>query len=105
MTSDQPTKVQPDMEVHHEIVAEAVPAANQPQSTTLRGLVDNRWVVLGTLFGVTAALGLPLLWASRAFSTTSKIVWSVIVLLYTILILWLFWLVVVWSYTRIVDAL
>ena len=61
--------------------------------------------MLGMLFFVTAALGLPILWMSRGFSLAGKIIVSVLVIAWTVLILWLFWLVMVWSYTRIVDAL
>ena len=55
--------------------------------------------------GVTAALGIPFLWQSKAFSTTWKAILTVVVLAYTALIFWLFWLVILWSYHRIVNAL
>jgi hypothetical protein len=61
--------------------------------------------MLAMLFFVTAALGLPFLWISRGFSTLSKIVLTIVVLAWTALALWLTWLVIVWSYTRVVDAL
>ena len=70
-----------------------------------REMVDNPWLVLGTLFFVTAALGLPVLWISRAFSRTNKIILSIVVLLYTALLLYVFWIVMVWCYTQIVDSL
>jgi hypothetical protein len=76
-----------------------------PRPQTWRDAVDNPWLMLAMLFFVTAALGLPFLWISRGFSTFWKIVLTVVVLAWTALILWLFWLVMVWSYTRIVDAL
>ena len=71
----------------------------------LREMIDNPWLVLATLFFVTAALGLPVLWISRAFSRGSKILLTVVVLIYTALLLYVFWLVMWWSYTRIVDSL
>jgi hypothetical protein len=70
-----------------------------------REMIDNPWLVLATLFFVTAALGLPVLWISRAFSRTSKIILSVVVAFYTVLLLYVFWIVMVWCYTRIVDSL
>jgi hypothetical protein len=76
-----------------------------PQEPLWRRALDNPWVMLGMLFFVTAALGLPVLWMSRGFSFWGKLVTSVLVIAWTVLILWLFWLVMVWSYTRIVDAL
>ena len=84
--------------------------ANPPDSPAGKGrgarnVLDNPWIILGTLFFVTAALGLPFLWVSRGFSRLSKFVLSIVVILYTILILWLFWMVVSWSWTRISDSL
>lgn len=67
--------------------------------------IDNPWVVLGLLFFVFAATGIPLIWLSRAFSTLGKIILTIVVTLYTVLILWLFALVMLWAYHRIVEAL
>lgn len=78
-------------------------AQTRPQGW--RDAVDNPWLMLAMLFFVTAALGLPFLWISRGFSTFWKVVLTVVVLVWTALILWLFWLIMVWCYTRIVDAL
>lgn len=84
---------------------EDVPADAPRRMQTWRDAVDNRWLVLAMLFFVTAALGLPILWISRGFSRTWKIVLTVVVIAWTVLILWLFWLIMVWCYTRIADAL
>ena len=70
-----------------------------------RSLLDNRWIVLAGLFLVTGALGIPFLWIGRAFSTRMKILLSIVVTLYTALLLWLFWLVMLWSYHRISESL
>jgi hypothetical protein len=67
--------------------------------------LDNPWVVLGLLFFVFAIMGIPLIWISKAFPTWAKIVLSIVVTLYTALLLWGFWLIMLWSYNRIVDAL
>ena len=61
--------------------------AQQPMG--LQNLVHNRWAVLGMLFLALAALGLPLLWASRAFSRVAKVVLTIVVVGYTALIVWL----------------
>jgi hypothetical protein len=84
----------------------AVPIA-PPVSTkrALMGYMDKRWAVLLLLFGCTAALGLPVLWKSRGFSKPEKIVWSVLVSLYTILVFWIFFKVMWWSYTNISESL
>jgi hypothetical protein len=70
----------------------------------LRKIVDNRWVVLATLFFVTAALGLPVLWASRGFSGRAKVALTVVVLAYTALILWLFYLLMASLVPPIIEA-
>ena len=79
------------------------PAPAPPSAA--RQLIDNPWIILGTLFLVTAALGLPFLWMSRGFSRTSKVILSVVVILYTALILWIFWIIMAWCIQRIVDAM
>lgn len=43
----------------------------------------NRIIVFSILFGVTGALGLPLLWFSKHFTGPEKLVWSLLVVLYT----------------------
>lgn len=77
---------------------------NHKRRVNWRGLIDNRWVILGLMFGVTLVLGLPFLWKSRGFSTLGKIVWSVIVTLYTILFFWIFWLIMSWAYSRLAEG-
>jgi len=79
---------------------------SQPTSNPAwRQAVDNPWLVVLTLFCVTAALGLPLLWMSRGFSTLLKIVLTIAVLAWTVLILWLFWLVMAWAVPTTWNAL
>jgi hypothetical protein len=68
-------------------------------------LADNPWVVLAFLLFVTLALGIPLIWISRAFSRPIKLLLTVLVTVYTALILWLFWLVMAACYHRIMNAL
>jgi hypothetical protein len=61
--------------------------------------------MLAMLFFVTAALGIPFLWMSRGFSGATKVVLTIVVLVWTAVIFWLFWLVMVWSWTRVSDSL
>ncbi len=70
-----------------------------------RRALDNPVLMLVMLFFVTAALGLPFLWMSRGFTAFWKVVVSIAVLAWTWLVLWVFWLIMVWCYTRIADAL
>jgi hypothetical protein len=74
------------------------------QGTSWREIVDNRVLLLSTLFFVTAALGIPLLWQSRAFSRPAKWVLTMVILAYTGLLFWVFWLIMVWCYHRIAAS-
>ncbi len=75
---------------------QARPAAPSVMEQTLQ----SRFLVLATLFGVTGALGLPLLWMSPAFSRFHKAVWSVVVLAYTSVLIGGTWAIVVWAYRQ-----
>ena len=77
----------------------------QAESQETTRIIDRPVTVLLMLFFVTAALGLPALWMSRGFSKPMKWVWSVVIILYTLLILWLFYLIMKWCLTNIYDAL
>jgi hypothetical protein len=88
------------------ILVETPPAArpSQPRQSW-RELVDQPWPMLAMLFGVTLFLGLPLLWVSRGFSTWGKVVVTIAVLAWSALVFWVFWLVMVWSITRLAGTL
>lgn len=92
-----------DQPVNAIVIESSATAA--PRAQTWRDIVDNPWLLIAMLFLVTAALGLPLLWISRGFSTLSKVVLTIAVLAWTALVLWLFWLVMLWCYGRIAEAL
>lgn len=66
--------------------------------------LDNPWLIIGLLFCVTGALGIPAIWLSRSFSRSAKVVLTVAVSLYTLAFVWGFWVVMAWSYHRIMDA-
>jgi len=84
---------------------EAVTKGRPSPSIAWRGLVDNPWLVMAMLFFVTAALGLPVLWISRGFSMLAKVVLTIVVLAWTALVLWVFWLIMAWCVPRIWDGL
>lgn len=67
-------------------------------------LLHNRPAMLALLFFVTGFLGLPFLWKSRAFSANEKIVWSIVVTIYTCLLLLATAAIVWWSYSTIRDT-
>lgn len=66
-----------------------------------RRWLDTRWLILVVLFGAAAVFGLPLLWSSRGFSRPAKILWTILVVLYTGLLLWLTWLILRYCYASI----
>lgn len=66
---------------------------------------DNPLLLLSLLFGVTGFLGLPLLWKSKAFDWRGKLSLSLAVIAWTGLLIWLCGLVLMWSYSRIVNSL
>jgi len=57
--------------------------------------------VLAAVFFAMAILGIPLIWACRAWSPTTKVVLTIVTLIYTALIFWLFYLVMAWTWGRI----
>lgn len=66
---------------------------------------DTWWSILLLLFCVTAICGLPILWVSKAYKPPGKVVLSLLVTFYTLAIFWLFWIVMVWCYQRIVSSI
>lgn len=77
----------------------------QKKEQDQKRFVDNPWLVLATIFFVTAAFGIPLIWMCRAWSETTKVFWTVVAIVYTIVVLWVFWLVMAWCYRVITDSL
>jgi hypothetical protein len=69
---------------------------SKPKSTS--EIIQNRWAVIGILFGVTGCLGIPLLWMNKQFTNTERIMWTVIVTLYTALLLYITYRICAWSY-------
>lgn len=71
-------------------------------SPAWRRALDNPWLMLVMLFFVTAAFGIPFLWLSRGFSTTAKVALTIVVLLYTVLILWAFTAFMIYWWTNFI---
>lgn len=78
---------------------------DRTEKSRLKQLLDNRWAVLAAIFFAMMFLGLPLLWRCPSFSRFEKLIWTIVVLVYSGLILWVFFLVMSWSYQRISDSL
>jgi hypothetical protein len=72
-------------------------------TTSWREAIDNPQLMIAVLFLVTAATGLPFLWMSRGFSLTNKIILTILVLIWTVLVLCAFYLVMAWCIPRILE--
>jgi hypothetical protein len=77
---------------------------NVPSRSQWERLLSNRRSILLLLFCVTGFLGLPLLWMSHAFSTTEKVVWSVVNSIFTLVLIGLCMGVCYWCYLQLHDA-
>ena len=66
-------------------------------------LVQNKTAVLVTLFAVTGFLGLPLLWMNEKFTTTERIGWAVVNIIYTCGLLYLTYWICSWSYRAVMG--
>jgi hypothetical protein len=89
----------------HQPQIDSPPIETKKTAPSWRDLIDRPIVLLAVLFFVTAAPGLPLLWISRRFSLAGKIVWTILVLAWTVLVLWGFYLVMAWCLPRIWESL
>lgn len=83
-------------------IKQSVAASNQ--ISTSDSLLDNRWFVLGVIFLAMMFLGLPLLWRSQSFSIVEKAIWTVVVLVYSAVVIWLFVVVMKWSFQQVSQA-
>ena len=89
----------------NEHVYEATLASDDlPVTKPNQKLFESKWMVLGILFCVTGFLGIPLLWRNPKFSHVERIVWSVIVSLYTLALIFGAFEVCMWSYRRIMGS-
>ena len=66
-------------------------------------MADSRGMVLVILFGVTGALGIPLLWVSSKFSFAERVFWSIVVIIYTSALVGVTAAIVMWAY-RVIKA-
>ncbi|MEM6690060.1 MAG: hypothetical protein AAF664_11575 [Planctomycetota bacterium] len=67
-------------------------------------LLRRKWVTLGILFGVTGALGIPLLWQNPRFSHFERVIWSVAVLVYTFALLGVTYAILKWAWNSLSGA-
>ncbi len=70
-----------------EVCHPRAPAETTTPMLIVKSILDSRLAICALLFLVTGALGLPVLWMSRAFRPATKIWLSLIVIAYTALLL------------------
>lgn len=89
--------------------APAIPPLQIGQSRSLGSVWQNtlqsRTAVLATLFLVTGAIGLPLLWYSPVFSRFEKFLWSLMTVMYTSALIGVTWAIVYWCYQLVMGTL
>lgn len=83
----------------------SVPPEKSAPPNKLVQLMNNRGAMFLMLFCVTGFLGIPFLCKSSAFTTAEKIIWSIVVTIYTCILLWITGAIVLWSYNSIRESL
>ena len=66
-----------------------------------QNVMHSRMTVFAMLFLVTGALGIPLLWMSPKFSNTERVVWAIVVTVYTAMLIFVAGAIVMWSWRQI----
>ena len=77
----------------------------QPAESALQQTLQSRLTVLGTLFLITGAIGLPLLWCSPVFTRLEKCLWSMATTLYTAALVGVTWTIVAWCYRSAIGMI
>ncbi|MFO0943128.1 MAG: hypothetical protein U0930_20525 [Pirellulales bacterium] len=83
----------------------ATPVTPTPGNKRLPAIFDNKWFVLGAIFGAMMFLGLPLLWRCPAFSWIEKLIWTIATLVYSYAVFWVFFWVMNWSWRQIQESM
>jgi hypothetical protein len=82
-------------------VAEVAIERQFPKSAQQTELRDRPGMVLAAVFGAMMFLGIPLIWSCRRFSTPAKVFWTIATLVYSAVVFYAVWLVMLWSYHRV----
>ncbi|QDV61263.1 hypothetical protein [Crateriforma conspicua] len=69
-----------------------------------QGVTQSKAAVLAVLFLVAGVFGVPLLWINKRFNTAERILWTVVVTIYTFLLVWIAYSVVMWSLDQIAAS-
>jgi hypothetical protein len=58
-------------------------------------------MILVLLFGVMGSLGIPILWMSRSISLQGKVILTVAVIVYSLLLVWVAWFAGAFAWSQI----
>lgn len=83
---------------------EPMPAQDTTSATPFADMMQNRAAVLAVLFLATGALGIPLLWMNERFSKGERVFWSIVVTIYTVILVAIVCWICIWSFRRISGA-
>ncbi len=103
--ADQPPSAAVCSQCGHALASPAGADRPAPGISGIQRVIDQPGLMLLILFGAAMILGVPWLWQSRGFSRRGKLVYTVLVTVYTIVVFWLFWLVMSWSIASIRRSL
>ena len=85
------------------ILATVIDGPMQQGPASHKSVLQSRAAVLATLFLVTGVLGVPLLWVNQKFSKGERIFWSIVVTIYTAILISIAYAIVMWSYRQIIG--
>ena len=88
MTNDSPMQSSVNEPMHTKSLGENSNEKSSARSDDpIHGLLQSRGAVLSFVFLVAGVVGLPLLWMNPNFSRAERIIWTIIVTLYSLVIL------------------
>lgn len=93
----------PTVSYEQDAHADSSSASNSPPRP-VTDLVQNRGAVLAMLFGVTGALGLPLLWMNKRFTDGQRLFLAFVVTIYTIVLIAIVGWICLWSYRQVFGS-
>lgn len=81
----------------------AIDGPTAVQSSTGESMLQSKWMVLAILFVATGALGIPLLWANKRFSTAERWFWALLMTAYSLSLLIFFGWFVFWLKAQVLG--
>ncbi len=76
----------------------------EPKGNQWVALANNPWLLFSLLFLVTGFLGIPLIFCSTRMTMLQKLILSFVVTVYTLLLIWGTYAIVMWSWSRIAET-